>query len=499
MAEVSQIVAEALADGFQVNPEAYKLLQSLAGRLDLIQLFKQVMGTKRGTSAAGPGVITRQDLEACLPIDFGQVEVVEKHETALADAESQVEILSDPTEKLSPIEGLEGFQRLFRSRFSKLLSIVKQRPNTHFERIAEIKERRGRHRVAGLILSKKTKRGRGEIVVDDETGKLDVALLDDGIRKSVSDLLLDQLAVVEFEFSRRGDAIAKSVYSPDTPDRVLSLSKKRVYAMLLSDLHLGSKTFLNEPFQRLILWLCGRIEHEDVVHRVKYVVIAGDVIDGVGIYPGQELDLEEPDICKQFVKLSKLLDQIPKHVKVFIIPGNHDPTRQALPQPAIPRKYAEPLYQLENVTLLGNPASLRLHGVNILAYHGRSLDDVIATVPGLTVSRPALAMKILLKARHLAPIYGGRTAIAPEPEDHLVIEDVPDIFHSGHVHVLDSERYKGTLIVNSGTWQAQTGYQANMGVEPTPGIMPLVDLSTLNIIVRDFTKYKPGEVTTMDS
>ena len=43
-------------------------------------------------------------------------------------------------------------------------------------------------------------------------------------------------------------------------------------------------------------------------------------------------------------------------------------------------------------------------------------------------------MKHLLRARHLSPIYGSQTPIAPEMEDLLVIEDVPDIFHVGHVH-----------------------------------------------------------------
>ena len=29
-----------------------------------------------------------------------------------------------------------------------------------------------------------------------------------------------------------------------------------------------------------------------------------------------------------------LLSRIPKHINVFIIPGNHDPGRRALPQPS---------------------------------------------------------------------------------------------------------------------------------------------------------------------
>ena len=56
--------------------------------------------------------------------------------------------------------------------------------------------------------------------------------------------------------------------------------------------------------------------------------------------------------------------------------------------------------------MLGNPSLVELNSVKILMYHGQSLDDIIATTPGLTYSKPAEAMKVLLKARHLSPIYG---------------------------------------------------------------------------------------------
>jgi DNA polymerase II small subunit len=95
-------------------------------------------------------------------------------------------------------------------------------------------------------------------------------------------------------------------------------------------------------------------------------------------------------------------------------------------------------------------------------------------------------MKILLKSRHLSPIYGNRTPIAPESEDMLVIEDVPDIFHAGHVHMTEVGRYKGTLIVNSGAWQRQTKFQQTMGITPTPGICILVNLGNLQSFKKDF-------------
>lgn len=124
----------------------------------------------------------------------------------------------------------------------------------------------------------------------------------------------------------------------------------------------------------------------------------------------------------------------------------------------------------------------------MVLYHGRSLVDVVTTTPGLTFSRPAAAMKVLLRARHLAPAYGARTPIAPEVEDSLVIEDVPDVLHCGHVHTLEAEYYRGTLMVNSGAWQAQTSFQANLGIQPTPAIVPILDLSNLEVFTKSFVE-----------
>jgi DNA polymerase II small subunit len=69
----------------------------------------------------------------------------------------------------------------------------------------------------------------------------------------------------------------------------------------------------------------------------------------------------------------------------------------------------------------------------------------------------------------------------------MVIEKVPDIFHAGHVHVLKCDTYRGTQIVNSGAWQEQTEYMKRMGFVPVPGIVPVVNLQTLQINTVNFT------------
>ena len=271
-------------------------------------------------------------------------------------------------------------------------------------------------------------------------------------------------------------------------------SSRRVYAVMLSDLHIGSKMFLADDFSRFLAWLNGKLGDLDIVERIRYVIIAGDVIDGIGVYPGQEYQLSEKNLRRQYTVAREFLGKIPKHMKILIIPGNHEPVRQALPQPAVPADVARPLYDLENAVHLGGPANIKLDGVNFLVYHGRSLDDVIATIPDLTYDRPVQAMEVLLKARHLAPTYGKRTALSPELRDMLVIDPVPDVFHAGHVHTLDVGSYRGTLVVNSGTFQGQTPFQANMGLDPICSIVPILNLSTLEVVKRSFTKLSFGEL-----
>jgi DNA polymerase II small subunit len=271
--------------------------------------------------------------------------------------------------------------------------------------------------------------------------------------------------------------VIKDIISPDIPDHLPARSKIESYAVLISDIHVGSKNFMEAEFIRFLNWLSS--SEDELVRKIKFICIGGDLIDGIGIFPNQDKELLETNTSKQVSHAVSLLNRIPKNLRVFIIPGNHDPGRRALPQPSLPKRDFNELYLLENFTMVGNPSIVELDGVKVLMYHGQSLDDIIATTPGLDYSKPVEAMKILLKARHLSPIYGQRTPIAPELEDMMVITEVPDIFHSGHVHVIDVQSYRGTLIVNSGAWQSQTKFQQTMGVVPTPGIAILVNLATL--------------------
>ncbi len=123
-------------------------------------------------------------------------------------------------------------------------------------------------------------------------------------------------------------------------------------------------------------------------------------------------------------------------------------------------------------------------------YHGMGFDDLASANSDLDRKNVVPPMEEVLKKRHLAPIYGepmgGKTPIAPEKKDHLVIEEVPDVIHCGHLHIYGCGEYRGVLMVNSATFQEQTSFMKRQGIVPTPGRVPIVNLETKEVRTINF-------------
>ena len=468
----SSALKYALSKGFQIHPDAFKILEKIDSN-ELETIIRQVVREKAKQNLF---LINQNDLKMFVDTEIDQ------------GMEDKHTVLSDPTKNITSAEGITGFGALFVNRYSKLLKIILQRSQAKkLSTIEMIKAGKPKDEVfvAGLLMDRKIDRGVTRLTIDDPTGSLETLVFNKELQTIANSLLMDQFVMQCVTTGKNGGFITKELVIPDVPEHRPNHSKTETYAVLISDLHVGSKFFMQEQFESFISWLSSP---DPVARKVRFVLVCGDIIDGVGIFPNQDKELAIVDIDEQMAKAAQLLDKIPKHIKVFIIPGNHDPGRRALPQPAIPAKHNLNLWNRENFFMLGNPSMVEVNGVKILMYHGQSLDDVVGTTPGLSYSQPAKAMRVLLKARHLSPIYGKRTPIAPELEDMMVMDEIPDIFHSGHIHVVDLDMYKGVLIVNSGAWQTQTSYQASIGITPTPGIAVIVNLATLKVSTRDFTE-----------
>ena len=454
--EISSAVSYALNKGFQIHPDALEILHKIDVR-ELGQIIKDVVKEKTKQKQF---LINEEDFEIYLGIKDDEEHQVE------------FEILSDPTNKITSAEGVEGYGELFVSRFNKLRQIMSDRPESKkvkdIESVKSITKNDDEMYVWGLVTDRKSDRNITKVTVEDPTSSMEIVVFEGDLKDSADTLLMDQFAMFKIIPAKNGGFFAKDIILPDIPEHTTNRSKTETYAVFLSDLHVGSKFFMEEELSDFIKWISSA---DPIARKIRFVVIGGDLIDGVGVFPGQDKVLDQLTTEDQLQKTFEVLDKIPKHIKVMLISGNHDAGRKALPQPAIPKMYNSELWDRENFFMLGNPSMVSLNGVKVLMYHGQSIDDVVRTTPGVSYDKPAAVMRHFLKARHMSPIYGSRTPIAPETEDMMVIDDVPDIFHSGHVHFVGLDMYKGVLIVNSGAWQRQTDFQESVGVTPTPCLL----------------------------
>jgi DNA polymerase II small subunit len=534
---LSKIISFVTSKGFQIHPDALTLIEEI--QENYFQIIEDILSNKKNKKEKSMVIIT-EDIKNFVKVPLDKIpnghsncELIISKATVENDVgykedkeiiidenlfsikkdsfdkykekmDENLKIIYDSNDKINSGEGIEGYTSLFRSRYEKSLKILSLRQDSKkVKKIELVKQLFNQSKInsnsmskedsanslfiAGLVMNKDVKNNNYDLTIDDQSGLLTATTYNEDIKKQISMLTVDQMVMIEFENnSKRRKNTIKNLFSLDIPDRIPNRSKSEIFSILISDLHIGSKFFMEKEFQNFLEWLNGNEYNKDIISKTKYICICGDLIDGIGIFPNQDKELLEKDSYSQMEHAIKILSQIPKHMKVFLIPGNHDLGRRALPQPAIPQKYAGKLYSLDNITMLGNPCMINMEGIKILMFHGQSLDDIIASIPGLSYSKPAEAMKILLKSRHLSPIYGQRTPIAPEKEDMMIIEDVPDVLHSGHVHVIDVDSYKGTLLVNSGAWQSQTPFQQTMGITPTPGIAIAINLSNLKPYKIDF-------------
>ena len=469
--ELSFALNYALNKGFQIHPDAFKILENV----DVKKLEKIIKEVVREKTRQKLFQINQDDLETYLGI---------KEDLTL---QSEIKVISDPTNKITSGEGVKGYNALFSSRFNKFKRIISDRPESKMLKSAALVKTAKSNDdiyVCGLVTTRNIERNITKLILEDPSGSFEGIIFDKELQKSANTLLMDQFVMARISIGKNSGYIIKDLILPDIPDQVKNKSESEVYAVFLSDLHIGSKYFMEEEFSEFVSWLSSP---DPVARKIRFVLIGGDLVDGVGIYPNQDKELVCQTIQEQLKKTEDLIDKIPKNVKIIIMPGNHDPGRRALPQPAIPKKYNLGLWERENVVMVGNPAMVSLNGVKILMFHGQSIDDIVKTTPGLSYDKPTNVMRHLLRARHLSPIYGSQTPIAPEMEDLLVIEDIPDIFHVGHVHRAELDMYKGVLLVNSGSWQKQTPFQASVGMTPNPGIAIMVNLKTFQVFHENYS------------
>ncbi len=378
------------------------------------------------------------------------------------------------------------FVSVFRDRYEKLAAKLRGRVNHRpTDAVANMSGGSDTAMIGMVSDIRSTASGHWLVELEDTNGTFPCLVMKDReFADDVRTLLADEVIAVEGTLADdAGILFVDSLFFPDVPRTYSpSTADRHVEAALISDVHVGSEEFLEDAWQRFADWL-----HTEEAESVEYLLIAGDMVEGVGVYPNQDEELDIVDIYDQYEAFNEHLKDVPGEMEIVMIPGNHDAVRLAEPQPAFDEELRE-IMSAHDAQISANPSIATVEGVSVLMYHGTSFDEIIAELPDEYASyeNPEGTMAQILRKRHVAPRYGGMTRIAPEEEDHLVIEEVPDIFHTGHIHKLGYGTYHNVLTINSSCWQAQTDFQKSVNLEPDVGYAPIVDLQTLDLTIRQF-------------
>ncbi len=416
----------------------------------------------------------------------------------------EVKIVKRPSEEFKKVE-VKNFVTHFRNRFSEMRNILQEHSELdNLISINKISDNRQAISIIGLITKKSITKNKNLIFeIEDLTGKIKVVVSQNKpeLFKEAEEICLD--SVIGFKGTGNKEIFfVNDIVFPDSKIPERKKSNLEEYALFIGDFHFGSKLFLKESFLKFVDYLNGKVPNTPEVEKIKYLFVVGDLVTGVGNYPGQESDLEIVDLEEQFLGVAELFGKIRSDIKIIISPGNHDCVRLMEPQPILNEKYAWPLYNMKNVIITENPCSINIGaneefgGFDVLTYHGFSFPYYSNNISNLILKKamncPEEIMKYLLKNRHLAPSHGSNQYF-PHEKDSLLIRKVPDIFVAGHTHKCGVSYYNNILIVSISCWEAMTPYQEKFGNKPDHCKVPMMNLKTRAVKILDFEDNEGGE------
>ena len=282
--EISNALSFATSKGYQVHPDAFAMLKGLD--TDLLKLIQEIIKIK--IKYKENSLILVEDIRNLISIDekVSNIHVQQSSDGSFYnDSNSMImaavdfsssnqslsyKVISDPTPYINTGEGVKGYTSLFRSRFDKSLRILGQRPSSkRITKISSIKHTRGSSAhmeklrnytsttnssiIAGLLMSKRSTKNGIEMLIDDDSGMLNAFAITEEVKKQTSMLTLDQMVMLELDNSKRTQSfVIKNITSPDIPEHLPNRSKSGSYAVLISDLHVGSKYFMETEFIRFL-------------------------------------------------------------------------------------------------------------------------------------------------------------------------------------------------------------------------------------------------------
>ncbi|MFB6217924.1 MAG: DNA-directed DNA polymerase II small subunit, partial [Halobacteriaceae archaeon] len=240
---------------------------------------------------AGPG-----DSEAVTAADAGT-----PGGAVAAGGRSPVEpdVAGDVTGRSTGTGEYADFVALFRDRYERLSrqlrSRVNHRPTTALDSMPGGSDAA----TIGMVDDiRSTANGHWLVDLEDTNGTFpSLVVKDKELAGVVDELLLDEVIAVEGTIADDGGLLfADDIHFPDVPRTYTpSTADRHVQAVLVSDIHVGSQEFVADAWDAFTEWL-----HTEEAAPVEYLLIAGDMVEGVGVYPDQDEELDIVDIYEQY-------------------------------------------------------------------------------------------------------------------------------------------------------------------------------------------------------
>ncbi|HHX99912.1 MAG TPA: DNA polymerase II small subunit, partial [Methanothermobacter sp.] len=244
----------------------------------------------------------------------------------LLQREFNFEILQDTSRKSYTNGEIKDLSSYFQNRYHKLQEMLtnkRELKDVNSVKIATSLD--DVVKIVGMVNDiRNTKNNHKLIEIEDETGDATVLIHNENheVFEQAERIVKDE--VIGVVGSRKGSLImASELINPGVPR--IDEKSMNFGTVFLSDIHIGSSTFLDSAFQRFINWINGDFgdeEQREIANNVKYVVVAGDIVDGIGVYPSQDKELTIKDIHQQYEEAARLFGDI-NNVKIIIAPGNH--------------------------------------------------------------------------------------------------------------------------------------------------------------------------------
>ncbi len=237
-----------------------------------------------------------------------------------AEVECSVDILMDITGDSTCSGCINDFSRYFQDRFTRLKRLISHRREMMGSvPIASISNRRGDVKTIGMVMERQTTSKGGVVFeIEDESGR--IKALASGKKEVPTDIVTDEVVGIVGTINPKGDMLyTEQLVRPEIPVRRRThMTERDVNVAFAADIHVGSNTFLDTQWNRFMDFLNGRLDNgngtKSILDTLEVLIVPGDVVDGIGVFPGQQDELLISDIYRQYEALAELLKEVPDHI-----------------------------------------------------------------------------------------------------------------------------------------------------------------------------------------